>query len=113
MLKLKFMIAPIALVKQPQIDAVIAEVVEELSPSVRHIRYDIHENWAGELALFIRVVLSDEASNRENMHELTELVRNRVWEKLDLPNLGLFPYFNFRSESQQAELKSPEWAAVN
>jgi hypothetical protein len=31
-------------------------------------------------------------------------------EKLDLPDLGVFPYFDFRSQSEQAKLHEPAWA---
>jgi hypothetical protein len=31
-------------------------------------------------------------------------------ERLDLPGLGLFPYFNFRSEAEQALVKDLAWA---
>jgi hypothetical protein len=34
-------------------------------------------------------------------------------ERLDLPNLDMFPYFDFRSEAEQAALNEPEWAAAS
>jgi len=33
-----------------------------------------------------------------------------IREKLEPLELDLFSYFNFRSESEQAELREPSWA---
>jgi hypothetical protein len=105
------MIAPLEAVKQPQINAAIAEVVKELSPWVRYIRYNIAHDWSGQWAIFFRVLLSDEAS-RGRLREITTQVVWRMSERLDLPNLSLFPHFDFRSESEQAALNEPDWAST-
>ncbi len=104
---------PPAIIKQPQINSVVDQVVKELSPSVRLIRYDIAPDWYGEWAIFFRVLLSDEASKTPRLRDVTNQVIWRMSAKLDLPNLGLLPHFDFRSESEQATLNEPEWAAVN
>ena len=31
-------------------------------------------------------------------------------DRLDTPNLGMFPHFNFRLESEQAKLQDVAWA---
>ena len=105
------MIAPLGALKQPQINAAITEVVDELSPSVRYIRYSIAHDWSGQWAIFFRVILSDEAS-RNRLREITTQVTWRMSERLDLPNLGLFPHFDFRSESEQSVLDEAEWACT-
>ena len=107
------MIMPGAITKQPQINAAVSAVVQELSPWVRHIRYDIAQDWSGQWAIFFRVLLSDEASRGKNLRDITNRVVWRMSERLDLPELGLFPYFDFRSESEQATLREPEWAAAS
>jgi len=48
--------------KQPQINAAVTDVVKELSPSVKKIRFDIGQDWSGQWAIFFRVLLSDDAS---------------------------------------------------
>jgi hypothetical protein len=105
------MIAPRE-VNGSKINAAVAEVTRELSPWVRHIRYGIALDWSGEWGVFFRVLLSDEASKQPNLLNIGSRVIEAMSEKLDLPNLGLFPYFDFRSESEQAELNDPKWAAV-
>jgi hypothetical protein len=99
-----------AMTKQPQINAAIAEVVRELAPSVAHIRYDLGEDWSGDPAIFFRVLLSDDAVTPQNLHDVASQVRERLDEKVDFRGIGLFSYFNFRSQSEQAKLLEPSWA---
>jgi hypothetical protein len=63
----------------------------------------------GQWAIFFRVVLSDDATT-DRLREITNQVIWRMSEELDLPNLGLFPHFDFRSESEQAALNEAECA---
>jgi hypothetical protein len=58
------------------------------------------------------VVLSDEAASRIRLGEIGGRVRSRITDELDLPNLGMMPRFNFRTESEQAELNDPDWAPL-
>jgi hypothetical protein len=61
---------------------------------------------------FFRVVLSDEVSSRTRRLETGNRVISRITDELDLPNLGMMPHFHFRTESEQAELKNPDWAPL-
>ncbi len=99
---------PAGAVKQQQINAAIAAVERELTPLVRHIRYDIGHDWSGQSAIFFRVLLSDEAAQKMLKDVATRVVW-RTSEHLDLPSLGMFPYFDFRSESEQARMHEPSW----
>ena len=103
------MIVPTELAKEPQIDAAVTEVVSQLSPSVRRIRYDIEQDWTGQWAIFFRVLLSDDASKPGNLRQIVPRIIWTMSERLNLPDLGMFPYFNFRSETEQALLREPAW----
>ena len=103
---------PSAIIKQPLINAAVSSVVSELAPDVRHVRFEISDDWSGQPAIFFRVLLSDDASRRR-LRDITTRVVWQMSEKLNLPDLGLFPYFDFRSESEQAALNEPEWDAAN
>jgi hypothetical protein len=105
------MIVPVELRKDAKINAAVRTVLSEVSPWVRHIRYSIGKDWSDDWAIFFRVVLSDDAAYR-HLRDISSRVTSRITDELDLPNLGMFPYFDFRSESEQAELNDPEWAAV-
>lgn len=83
--------------------------VEAELPDVVRIRYEIGEDWSGQWAIFFRVVLSDEAARSRLKHVVKEVV-SRLSSRLDFLSLGVFPYHNFRSETEQAELREEAWA---
>ena len=100
---------PSAVTKQPEIQAAIREVERELAPDVVRIRYDISEDWSGQWAIFFRVILTDDAARRR----LRDIANKVVWglaRQLDFPAMGVFPYHNFRSVSEQAQLREEAWA---
>jgi hypothetical protein len=103
------MYVPLAVAKQSEIQAAIDEVERSLAPDVVRIRYDIAEDWSGQWAIFFRIVLSDDAAKRR----LRDIASKVVWglaRKLDFPSMGVFPYHNFRSTSEQAMLQEEAWA---
>jgi hypothetical protein len=103
------MYLPSAVTKQAEIQAAINEVETSLAPDVVRVRYDIAEDWSGQWAIFFRVVLTDEAAKRR----LREVATKVVWSlarQLDFPAMGVFPYHNFRSVSEQEALQEPAWA---
>jgi hypothetical protein len=101
---------PIAITKQAQIKAAIDAVDRQLRPDVVHIRYEIGQDWSGQWAIFFKVLLSDEASIDRNLREMAPKFVWSVSDRLDLPELGLFPHFDFRSQSEQIERNEPAWA---
>jgi len=103
------MYVPSAFTKTREIDAAIDQVVAELSPDVVRIRYDIGEDWSGQWAIFFRIVLSDEAAKRRLL-EIAKKVGSGLERRLDFDGMGVFPYRNFRSESEQAMLQEEAWA---
>lgn len=106
---LKLMYLPAAITRQDQIDVAVDQVATELSPDVVRIRYDIGEDWSGQWSIFFRIVLTDEAAKRR----LRDIATKVVWglaNRLDFPGMGVFPYHNFRSVSEQAKLQEEAWA---
>jgi hypothetical protein len=81
-----------------------------LRPDVVRIGYDIDRDWSGDWAIFFRVLLSDRASKPSRLRNITSRVQERVAERMDVCSLGLIPYFNSRSESEQREIKEKSWA---
>ena len=90
--------------------AAVSEVVRLMAPAVVHIRYEVGEDWSGDWAIFFRVLLSDEASQGSNLRDVTTQVVERISELLDFTSMGIHAYYNFRSQSEQAELREPAWA---
>jgi hypothetical protein len=103
------MYLPSAVTKQAEIEAAIAHVQESIGPDLVRIRYEIGEDWSGQWAIFFRIVLTDDAARRS----LRNVAPKIVWgleQELDFPGLGVVPYHNFRSVSEQAMLQEPAWA---
>jgi hypothetical protein len=103
------MLMPVAVTQQEKIRAEVREVEAALRPDVVRIRYDMGEDWSGQWAIFFRVVLSDDAA-RSRLRQVANNVEWRLAEHLDFNALGVFPYHNFRSESEQAASREEAWA---
>lgn len=103
------MLVPAEIAKTQLINAAISEVLDEFSPYVRQIRYEIAPDWTGEWTIFFRVLISDEAARKRNRHDIVTRVRSRMSE-LIVPELWVIPHFWFRSESDQKKLREPAWA---
>jgi hypothetical protein len=100
---------PTGLAKQAEIASAVAEVETLLAPDVVRIRFAIDTDWGGDWAIYFRVVLSDRAS-KIRLRRVTSNVVVKLSERLDFPALGLYPYHNFRSKSEQAQLREEAWA---
>jgi hypothetical protein len=103
------MYLPSAVTKQAEIDAAIARVQQSVGPDVVRIRFEIGEDWSGEWAIFFRIVLTDDAARRR-LRDVATKVERALDQQLDLPGMGVFPYHNFRSVSEQAMLQEAAWA---
>ena len=102
------MLMPAAMAKEREIESRVRALAQRLRPDVVNINYNIAQDWSGDWAIFFRVLLSDEASTKR----LRDATANVVWrmsEALDFPALGVFPYFDFRSQSEQAVLQEEAW----
>lgn len=81
-----------------------------MDPVIR-VRYSLGQDWSGEDAIFFRVVLSDRASKRDRLSHITNHVANHIVQRLEpVEQWGLIPYFDFRSQSEQAALQEKAWA---
>jgi hypothetical protein len=104
------MFMPAAVLQQEaEIEDGVRHVEAELQPNVVRIRYDVGEDWRGQWSIFFRVVLSDEAAHN-HLRQVSRQVVVRLAERLNFPALGVFPYHNFRSDSEQSALREDAWA---
>jgi hypothetical protein len=94
-----------ALPTQEQVDL----IARDLAPDVVRIRLQVRPDWSGDPALYFRVVLSDEASERDRLSDSARRVRERVRADLRLDALEHFPYFKFRGQSEQAQMRDAAW----
>ncbi len=102
---------PRGVVQQEALDAAVRDAVGALGPDVIHVRYTLGQDWSGEDAIFFRILLSDRASKKEQLLRVTNRVANHIVQRLEpVEQWGLLPYFDFRSQSEQAALREEAWA---
>lgn len=62
--------------------------------------------------MFFRILLSDAATRRAVLWSNTHRIENEIIRRVaPLEQWGVLPYFSYRSESEQALLNEPAWAA--
>jgi hypothetical protein len=103
------MTIPLAISRQNEIAQIVAEAEAELRPIVKQIFWDIGQDWSGDWAITLRVVLSNNATRGKNLRNSTQKVKAYVREKLQPDNLGVISYFRFRSQAEQDELGKQAW----
>ena len=101
---------PIGFVNQQDIDAAVQRATKALAPTVVRIRYDFGPDWTGDPSIFFRIVLADEAAKRPKLSDLAQTVELILLREVKVEEQGLHAYFNYRSLSQQDNLKELAWA---
>ena len=77
-----------------------------LPPGVVKLRYTFEDDWSGDPAIFFWVTLSDDAARKEVLPRTSRRVKDFITQQLEpMAQWALIPYFNFRSQSEQAKLK--------
>ena len=87
----------------------VNEIAREFAPDVVRIKMDIATDWAGDPAVYFRVIVADYV-DREKLRDVSRRVRERIWTGLRFEELDHFPYVNFRGQSEQVALRDPSWA---
>src|SRR5258707_312190 len=90
---------------QEQVD----QIARDLAPDVVRIRMNVSTDWTDAPAIYFYVILSDEASRRDRLGDVIDRVREALFEGLGLADLDHFPYFRFRSQSEQTKLQEKAW----
>jgi hypothetical protein len=104
-------IIPMRLAKEKGIAAAVKRAERKLKPDVVWIRFNLGFDWTGDPSVFFRIVLSDEACmGEERFRVLRQRVQETLRSEFDEDELALLPYFNYRSLSEQTEMKERAWA---
>jgi hypothetical protein len=75
-------------------------------PGVVNFRYTLENDWSGDPAVFFWITLADEAAHPSVLSETTRRIADLIIRQVDpAGQWGLIPYFNFRSQSEQAKLQ--------
>ena len=99
-----------AFVQQEQLDEAINAVRPLLGPDVVSLQYALGDDWSGDPSIFFRIVLSERASQRDQMFRSTnELETTLVQHIQPYERWGVLHYFSYRSPSEHARLKDAQW----
>jgi hypothetical protein len=75
-------------------------------PGVVNLRYTFDDDWSGDPAIFFWITLSDDAARKAVLPQTSRRIMDFITKRLEpMAQWGLIPYFNFRSQSEQAKLK--------
>ena len=85
------------------------QIARDLAPDVVRIRIQLGEDWTEHPAIYIRVILSDEACLPGRLAVVTRAVRERLDDSFGLWESDRIPYFKFRSQSDQEKIKEASW----
>jgi hypothetical protein len=100
-----FVYLPRALAQQPLFQAAVARAAQRLAPDVVNIIPTLGNDWSGAPAVFFMVILDDAASRREQLLRATNQVSSFIVQQVQpLEQWGVLPYFDFRSQSEQARI---------
>jgi hypothetical protein len=101
---------PSGIVNQSKIAVAVRKAANLLAPDVVRIRYSLDLDSTGDDAIFFRVLLSDKASREDRLFETTQRISRKILDVVEpMEKFGLGSYFNYRSVSEQAELKEAIW----
>lgn len=97
-----------ALTQQSRFQAAVARAAQRLAPHVVSIIPTLGNDWSGEEAVFFMVILADASSQRDQLLNISNQVSQAIVQEVQpLEQWGVLPYFNFRSQSEQAKLDQP------
>ncbi len=104
------MVAPSLFVNKQEIIDVADEVTKQFAPDVIFIGFRIANDWTGKPSLFYRILLSDEAAKKGRISEVGQRVEKALDDRLQpYQRWDLYPYHDYRSQSEQAEIQDPAW----
>lgn len=106
------MILPKAFYHEREFAEAVKKVEEKLKETgnVIRVRHELNYDSTGDPAVYFRVLMPDSALET-NILEATREVSWTIEEALDLREYwGVYPYFSFRSASEQEAMQEPSWA---
>ena len=107
----EIMILPRAHTQEDQFASAVAAVERRLAPNVLRIRYDLEDDWMGEPAVFFKVILPDAVTELEHPSEITKWVQREIVQEIEpMEQWGVWPFFRYKTQSEQAHRNDPAWA---
>jgi hypothetical protein len=102
---------PRAFDEQDRFQAAVARAAQRLAPHVVNVIATLGNDWSGEPAVFFMVILTDSASRRDQLLDVSNRASEAIVQQVQpLEQWGVLPYFNFRSQSEHTKLNQPALA---
>jgi hypothetical protein len=99
-----------ALAQQPQFLAAVAHAASGLPHPVVSVTPSLGTDWNGESAVFFQIVLAD-GTPRSQLLSLSKQTSQAIVRQVrPLEEWGVLPYFNFRTQTEQARIHEPTLA---
>jgi hypothetical protein len=99
-----------AFAQQAQFFAAVAQAASTLPAPIVSVTPSLGTDWNGESAVFFQIVLADGMSRGQLLNLTKEISQAIVQQVQPLEEWGVLPYFNFRTQTEQARIKEPTWA---
>ena len=88
----------------------VERVERKLGDKVIRIRHTLDYDSTGDPAVKFRVVMPDSSLEKGKLLESTRIVSNVIQQELNPhEQWGVYPYFRFRSQSEQQKMQEPAW----
>ena len=106
------MITPPIFVDTPKLQADVSRASQALGTDVVRINFQPGMDWMGFASIFFNIVLSNQASSPARLRQVTQRVALTLMNELRTDEQGVRAYFNYRSESEVAQMNDPAWVAT-
>ena len=101
---------PNLLTDTAELNGAIGRVSKKFRGDVMHIYFEAGSDWMGVDSIFFKIVVSDQASRPARLRELSQRIVLALMNELRTEEKGVHTYFNFRSQTEFAEMNDPAWA---
>jgi len=93
-----------AFVQQAEFFAAVAQAASALPTKIVSVTPSLGTDWNGESAVFFEIVLAD-GTPRGQLLSLTKQISQAIVQQVQpLEEWHVLPYFNFRTQSEQARI---------
>ncbi len=94
--------------EQEQVETILGSI--ERPSFVTEIRHILDNDWSGDPAVRIWVILRDDIADSGEILEYSQPIRSTIARALRDAEIDRWPYVHFRGQSEQAELDRAEAA---
>jgi hypothetical protein len=96
-----------AFAQQAQFFAAVSQAASALPPHIVSVTPTLGTDWEGESAVFFQVVLADGTPRAQLLSLTNQISQTLVQQVQPLEEWGVLPYFDFRTQSEQARIEEP------